>query len=196
VYCIDGSRLGIATQQTKKHIIFVDETATFFKTKQFAEYVRGADNYFVIVTRDDLPQLPYSVDEIYGLRNVSDTSKYKSFKKIYNETYNLYNLKTSNDFKPDLVITEDTNSGYECFCMIYGDICKAAGGKSRIYRMLRTESAEHILVIVDGAAFGAEIGKVHTKNIVYRYSKMGLGEAYKTEGTIRRIMSILPEQIR
>ena len=29
----------------------------------------------------------------YGLKNVSDNAKYKSFKKVYNEMYNLYNLK-------------------------------------------------------------------------------------------------------
>lgn len=52
-------------------IIFIDETANFIKTQKFAEMVRGSDNYFVIVTRDALSQLPYSIDEIYGLKNVS-----------------------------------------------------------------------------------------------------------------------------
>ena len=60
-----------------KNIVFIDEIAAFVKSKRFAEMVRGSDNYFVIVTRDDLSQLPYSVDEIYGLRNVSDNQKYK-----------------------------------------------------------------------------------------------------------------------
>ena len=73
----------------KHHIVFIDETADFVKTKRFAELVKGADNYFVIVTRDDLSQLPYSVEEIYGLRNVSDNQKYKSYKRIYNEMYTL-----------------------------------------------------------------------------------------------------------
>ncbi|MBQ8117992.1 MAG: translation initiation factor 2 [Lachnospiraceae bacterium] len=241
----------------KKHIIFIDETAVFLKTQQFAEHVRASDNYFVIVTRDDLPQLPYSVDEIYGLRNVSDSAKYKSFKKVYNEMYRLYNLKNPDRIKPDLVITEDTNSGLECFRGIYGDICRAAGGKSKIYHRIRSEHAACILVIVDGAAFGAEIGKVYrylkmsgknciiyapesfeylilkagiidvpasvtdetykyadsvdymsweefytvylvqaARDTVYRYSKSKLGEAYKTEGTIRRIKNILPEKIQ
>ena len=60
----------------KQSIIFIDETAAFLKDKKFAEMVRGADNFFVIVSRDNLVQLPYSVEEIYGLRNVSDSSKY------------------------------------------------------------------------------------------------------------------------
>ena len=64
----------------EKYIVFIDETASFLKTQRFAELVRGSDNYFVIVTRDDLAQLPYSVEEIYGLRNVSESTKYKSLK--------------------------------------------------------------------------------------------------------------------
>ena len=106
-----------------KHIIFIDETASFLKTQRFAELVRGSDNYFVIVTRDDLPQLPYSVEEIYGLKNVSDSTKYKSFKKVYNEMYNLYNLKQPELVEPDKVIVEDSNSGQDCFRLLYGDKC-------------------------------------------------------------------------
>ena len=95
----------------RKTIIFIDETAGFIKTKHFAECVRGSDNYFVIVTRDDLGQLPYSLEEIYGLR--TETSKYQTYKKVYNEMYKLYNTKIGMHIKPDVVITEDTNSGYQ-----------------------------------------------------------------------------------
>ena len=59
----------------KGSIIFVDEAANFLKSEKFAQNVKGSDNYFVIVTRDNLSQLPYSIDEIYGLRNVSDSQK-------------------------------------------------------------------------------------------------------------------------
>lgn len=73
-------------------VVFIDETAGFLKSKRFAELVRGSDNYFVIITRDDLDMLPYSVEDIYGLKNVSDTAKYKTYEKVYNEMYKLYNL--------------------------------------------------------------------------------------------------------
>ncbi len=144
-----------------RSIIFIDETASFLKDKKFAEMVRGSDNYFVIVSRDDLASLPYSVEEIYGLRNVSDSSKYKSYKKVYNEMYKLYNLTdVSARFEPELVITEDSNLGYECYKIIYGEICKASGGKSKIYENIRKSDENRILAIVDGAAFGADVGKV------------------------------------
>ena len=80
-------------QALTKHIIFMDETAGFVHSKRFAELVRGSDNYFVIITRDDLKQLPYSIEEIYGLRDASASQKYKPLKRIYNETYKLYNLE-------------------------------------------------------------------------------------------------------
>lgn len=79
----------IRLEALKKHIIFIDETAGFLKSKRFAEMVRRSDNYYVIVTRDDLDQLPYSVDEIYGLKS-ADSSKYKEYKRVYNEMYKLY----------------------------------------------------------------------------------------------------------
>ena len=145
----------------KQSIIFIDETAAFLKDKKFAEMVRGADNYFVIVSRDDLVQLPYSVEEIYGLKNVSDSSKYKAYKKVYNEMYKLYNLMDINDkVGADQVITEDSNSGYECYKEIFGKMCVPAGGKSRIYECIRKSDKESTLAIVDGAAFGADVGKV------------------------------------
>ncbi|WP_031548717.1 hypothetical protein [Oribacterium sp. FC2011] len=145
----------------KQCIIFIDETASFIKSKRFAEMVKGSDNYFVIVTRDDLPQLPYSIDEIYGLKNVSDSSKYKTYKRVYNELYKLYNLDTYNDsLNPQVVIAEDSNSGYECYKTIYGEKCISANGKSNVYNCIREYNNSTSLVIVDGAAYGSDIGKV------------------------------------
>lgn len=142
-------------------IIFIDETASFLKGKKFAEMVRGSDNYFVIVSRDDLALLPYSVEEIYGLKNASDSSKYKAYKKVYNEMYKLYNLTdVSEKVNPGLVIIEDSNSGYECYKLIYGEKCVPAGGKSKVYEFIRKSAEDSVLAIVDGAAFGADVGKV------------------------------------
>ena len=70
-------------------IVFIDEFAGFLRSRRFAELVKGSDNYFVIVCRDDLSQLPYSANEIYGLRNVSNNQKDKTCKRIYNEMFRL-----------------------------------------------------------------------------------------------------------
>ena len=34
-----------------------------------------------------------------------------------------------------------------------------------------------------------------TRNTVFQYGKMKLGEAYKTEGAIKKISAVLPKQI-
>lgn len=139
-------------------IIFIDENASFVKSKRFAEVVRESDNYYVIVTRDDLPELPYSVEEIYGLRDDFDKQKYKTFHKVYNEMYKIYNLEL-NDSDFEKVITEDSNSGYALFSYIYGDKCFSSGGKSKVYTSIINEQ-QPMLVIVDGAAFGSEMSKI------------------------------------
>ena len=141
-------------------IVFIDETAVFLRSQRFAELVKGSDNYFVIVSRDALSQLPYSVEEIYGLRNVSDTQKYKTYKRIYNEMYKLYHLDPQRTREPEVVITEDSNSGYEFFDTLYHGRCVSAHGKSNVYDSIRSVQNKSIIAVVDGAAFGSEIGKV------------------------------------
>lgn len=50
-----------------EQIIFLEEENQFVKSQEFAAAVKASDNYFVIITREDLPNLPYSVEEIYGI---------------------------------------------------------------------------------------------------------------------------------
>jgi hypothetical protein len=64
---LSGMDWNLILANISEHIIFIDEENTFIKSKEFAAAVRQSDNYFVIVTREDLPNLPYSVDEIYGI---------------------------------------------------------------------------------------------------------------------------------
>lgn len=42
-------------------IVFLDEGNEFVKSDAFARAVRSSTNYFVIITRENLYQLPYSV---------------------------------------------------------------------------------------------------------------------------------------
>ena len=56
----------------------------FVKTKDFARAIQQTDNYYVIVTREGLPALPYSVEEVYGIRT---SGKYGSLKQSYHSFY-------------------------------------------------------------------------------------------------------------
>ena len=92
-------------------IFFIDEGNGFIKTKEFAEIVKGADNYFVIISREKLSQLPYSIDEIYGIREDNDSGRYRNPKRVYNEMYRIFGKLPEPVNAPDLVVTEDSNSG-------------------------------------------------------------------------------------
>ena len=67
------------------------------------------------------------------------------------------------EVKPETVITEDRNSGYQFFqsiCSEHDLECCSADGKSNIFRLLKERKEERVLVIADGAAFGPEMDRV------------------------------------
>jgi len=100
-------------------IVFIDEGNEFVKTDDFARTIQQTDNYYVIVSREGLPSLPYSVEEIYGIRT---SGKYGTLKQSYHEFYRIYGWDVSkNDFKPELIVTEDSNSGYHFFSSVCQD---------------------------------------------------------------------------
>ena len=141
-------------------IVFIDEDNDFLPTDDFAREVRKSDNYYVIVTREGLPNLPYSVDEIYGIRT---SGKYAGFSQTYNEFYHIYSDHTPDvTVVPDVVITEDSNSGYEFFEGLSKgknyDVVSAAG-KTNVFAKALEASGE-VIIIADGAAFGAEMDRI------------------------------------
>lgn len=94
-------------------ILFLDEENRFIKSKEFAAAVKESDNYFVIITREDLPNLPYAAEEIYGIHT---SGKYHDLKRTYNEMYRIYSAeKWSGKIKPEEIIVEDSNSGFDFF---------------------------------------------------------------------------------
>ena len=65
-------------------IVFIDECNSFVKSEDFAISIKESDNYFVIITRNDLPNLPYSVNEIYGIRQSNKGIELLSFSSLSN----------------------------------------------------------------------------------------------------------------
>ena len=145
----------------RDYIIFLDEDNLFLKTDEFARMARESDNYFVIITREDLVNLPYSVEEIYGIHS---SGKYHDMKREYNEFYHIYgNEENSEEVKPDGVLVEDSNSGYDFFRKVCGDLhikCESAGGKSKIRDALKKMEQKSVLVIADGASIGPEMNEL------------------------------------
>ncbi|MCC8152462.1 MAG: translation initiation factor 2 [Lachnospiraceae bacterium] len=158
---LGGKEWHIILKLLHNTIIFIDEDNAFLSTNEFAEAVRDSDNYYVLVTREGLPNLPYSVEEIYGIRH---SGKYAGLKQVYNEFYHIYSQK--NYFEPvcpDQIIVEDSHSGYEFFKGLsvnknYNVI--SAEGKSNIFEKMQEYSGSRLLIIADGAAFGSEMDRV------------------------------------
>lgn len=148
---------GLFTEAYRNHIFFIDEGNGFLKTKEFADTVKGADNYFVIISREKLSQLPYSVDEIYGLREGEGTGKYHNPKRVYNEMYRIFGRLPDPVDAPELVVTEDSNSGNEFFRILFPDKCISSYGKSNIKKVIAQHPDQPVLAVVDGAAFGPEM---------------------------------------
>lgn len=159
---LDGRTWVGQLSMMKNCIVFIDEGNDFVMSDDFAAAIQKTNNYYVIITREGIPSLPYSVDEIYGIR---DSGKYGILKRTYNEFYHLYQISGFHQpIKPEQVITEDSNSGFQFFhgiCEKRGQIaCISARGKSNIFSAVANYLNKEILVIADGAAFGSEMEKL------------------------------------
>ena len=83
---LEGTDWKILLQHLSGNIIFIDEENSFIKTEEFALAVKKSDNYFVLITRENLYNLPYSVEEIYGIRS---SRKYQNAKRTYQNMYQI-----------------------------------------------------------------------------------------------------------
>ena len=117
----------------------IDEANLFIKTKEFASIVKNSDNYFVLITRENLHNLPYSVEEIYRLHS---SGKYQNTRKVYQEMYQIYSDMSGTIVSPEKILVEDTNSEYDFFssvCKENGIECMSTGGKTKIYAALQND---------------------------------------------------------
>lgn len=161
---LEGRQWKILLENIHDSIVFIDEGNQFITTDEFSSELKRSDNYYVIVTREGLPNLPYSVEEIYGIKT---SGKYGTLQQTYQEFYHIYGeQKSSIPFSPDIIIVEDSNAGYEFFENVAEDKCWetiSAGEKSNICKLLKEYDNKKILIIADGAAFGAEMDRVMKK---------------------------------
>ena len=143
-------------------IVFVDEGSTFVSSLDFARAIQKTDNYYVLVTREDLSTLPYSVNAILELKKT--TSR---FKRTYNKAYPIYDSLSASDVElgsVEKLLTEDANSGYQLFTKVgekYGIVCIPAAGKDNIKQKILLLKSEKVLVIADGAAFGPQMNDIY-----------------------------------
>lgn len=141
-------------------IVFIDEGAEYLKTREFAKAVKSSDNYYVIFSRENMHELPYSVEEIYEIKK---SGRFHSFVKMYKSNASHFYGKNQNNFRFEILLTEDSNSGYQFYCNYFKNTdirCSSSGSNAAIFKRLSEKKGKKLLVIADGAAFGAEIDRI------------------------------------
>ena len=147
-------------KNVRDSIVFIDEGDRLVLRKEFAETIRKTDNYYVLFIRENLHDLPYSVDEIYEIKQ---SGKYYKFVPYYNKTDGYVYSQHEKKYLFDTILTEDSKSGYQFFDAFCKDTdwkCVSAAGKSEVYRWLKDHPQEKVFVVADGAAFGPEMNRV------------------------------------
>ena len=142
-------------------IVFLDEGNVFVKSEAFARAIQNSSNYYVIVTRESLYQLPYSVNAILKLKTTGRRGK--TYVRAYPQYDHLAD-PVGEISRIQEIVTEDSNAGYEMFDHIATKnhiSCISAQGKSNVFSQLVNRTADRVLVIADGAAFGSELEKIY-----------------------------------
>ena len=161
---VEGNTWQEQLASIKGSIVFIDEGNRFVSSTDFAGMIRESDNYYVLVTREALDNLPYSVTEIYGIRS---SGKFGVMEPVYHHMYRIYSdtIETLRS-ETGLVIVEDSNSGYDFFSKIADEAginCVSSDGSGGIFNTIvngKNKNGECI-VVADGAAFGAQMGRVY-----------------------------------
>ena len=93
---LNNSNWESVIEQSHECIIFIDEGTRVTKSIEFASKIKCSDNYYVIITRENLPNLPYSVEEVYGIHS---SGKYADVRQTYNSFYRLYTVDDKNSIR-------------------------------------------------------------------------------------------------
>ncbi len=125
---IEGNTWKEQLESIVESIVFIDEGNKFVASKEFADAIKNSDNYYVIITRESLNTLPYSVNEIYGIHS---SGKYNSLEPVYHSLYRIYGDDECKVSDIKNIIVEDSNSGYQFFKHLSGERinCLSANGK-------------------------------------------------------------------
>lgn len=155
----DWNYLQFKLKECRGKIFISDEGNTFIGTPEFAKLIQQSDNYFIFITRSSrLNYLTYSVNSIYelGSEKRGNITVTKMFPMYPNMNTNFY---------PDIIVSEDSNSGKQMLEMLYRD-CQviSASGKDNVAKCVKdliyNNQDSKIYVVVDGAAFGNCIAKI------------------------------------
>ena len=165
---------------SKNTVFLIDGDCEFIKTKEFARSVHNSVNYFIIISREPISGLSYSYKEIYELRNSGK----------YNKTVSKYDLSKYDHLSEEcqIVLVEDSGSGYEFFSYHLPINVLSMESKSKmtkaIKEILNLNNVKKVGIIVDGAAFGSEMGNIRALEDDYKDIEFSWFMPESTEGFI------------
>ena len=134
----------------KDCIVLVDEpVADIIKT--CAKELISTNSYYIIIYRE-LINLPYGVYDIYSMesKNLNDGYTTNYLKPLYDDMI-------PSKVIPDVIITEDSSSGYNFYLHTLSPTCISAKGKTRIIKSVKValnKGYNTILIIADEVGYG------------------------------------------
>lgn len=95
-------------------VVFIDEGADYLASQEFAGVIQKTDNYYVIFNRENLHELPYSVEEIYEIKT---SNRYHTFEKLYrrHDDYVYSNGRNRRKAPANVLLTEDSRAGLQLY---------------------------------------------------------------------------------
>lgn len=152
-------------------IVFIDEqNEGEMSQPEFARKIEYSDNYFVLITRQTLANLQYSIKSLLTLKEIQG-EKYPQVKSVVNiqkailDSIDPTQKAVKTEFKPGVILVEDSRQGLELIKIIVNDNkqvnqVRQTFGKANVCKNIRHElnySKYDILAIVGGAAFGCHV---------------------------------------
>ena len=135
--------------------IIISDDLEILKSNEFSRFANSLkETYFILIIRDKLDNLSYSVDAIYEIR-----------KDINGEYINIpkYTLKYTKDLNQEYKGIEDEGSGKVFFNNLMNTTLLSFKNKNNITNTLIKEKIKYssLLCIADVCALGSEICKLH-----------------------------------
>lgn len=141
-------------------IIIMDEVVVESLGSRIGELV-SSDSYFLFVTRKPIIEIPYSIFSIYTFE--CQVKMLNGNKYFASSLCHLYEDKEK-WVSPDLLIAEDSTSGYYFYVNSLNITVVSSNGNTKILKILRTYihggKYKNIVVLVDSAAYGSLISQL------------------------------------
>lgn len=137
-------------------IVVMDEDTIGLNSNELASVINESSFYFVIVTRERLSGIPYSVTSV--MKMVTDKNNTHTLEPIYRP--NRYSIS-----KPNYIICEDSKSGYILFKLLDTNNNKVDTAYNKDNLLDKAEQTfkrthQKILIIADGSAFGQYVNRL------------------------------------